>query len=49
MSAASLRVSTLAIGYAEKPLPPPPELPQQSLFYQEKSGEAFSTKSDSAE
>jgi len=48
MSAPSLRVLTLGIGYAEKPLPPPPELPRQSLFYQEKFGEASRAISDSA-
>lgn len=42
-----LVAALLAIGYADQPLPPPPELPLQSLFYQEKFGESFSAESES--
>ena len=37
-----LVAALLAIGYGEKPLPLAPNLPLQSLVYQEKFGEAFS-------
>ncbi len=40
-----LVAALLAIGYAEKPLPPPSELPCPSLIYQEKFGQACVTAS----
>ena len=39
-----LVAALIGIGYAEKPLPPPPALPLQSLVYQEKFGEAYESK-----
>ena len=39
-----LVAALLAIGYGEKPLPLPPELPLRSLVYQEKFGEAYSNR-----
>ena len=40
-----LVAALIGIGYAEKPLPAPPELPLQTLVYQEKFGEAYESKS----
>jgi len=39
-----LVAALVAIGYAEKPLPPPSELPLQSLVYQEKFGDSYESK-----